>query len=323
MRQALQGSTPQEVEFRWKCKRGDLRWVSGAIFPIFDQAKKVEGAQIVLQDITTRKEAEEARGQAERALEEHRTMTVRTNRLRFLGQMAAGMAHELNQPLQGVRGQTEHLLIGMERGWRVQKAQLREKLQLIITQADRMAHIIEHLRVFAREAGRPTQRLVQVGEVVRAAVSLLEAQFRSRGVEMAFDLGTTPLLVSANPFSLEEVILNLLTNARDAVEERGQTGLVPLPPQIMVRAWAEGAGAEPRVRIEVLDQGAGIPETILDQIFDPFFTTKSPDRGTGLGLSISKALVEEVGGSLAIQSTVGQGTQVSLSLPAASPPRAP
>lgn len=319
LRCALQGDTLQEVEFRWVCKRGDLRWVSAAAFPIYDQAKNAEGVQVVLQDITTRKEAEQAKEQAERALEEHRTMTVRTDRLRFLGQMAAGMAHELNQPLQGVRGQAEHLLIGMERGWMTQKAQLREKLQSIIAQADRMAHIIEHLRVFAREAGRPTRRLVQVGEVVRVAASLLEAQFRSRGVEMEFDLGTTPLLVSANPFSLEEVLLNLLTNARDAVEEQGVIGLMPPPPQIVVRAWAEGEGAVQQIRVEVLDQGVGISAAILGQVYDPFFTTKSPDRGTGLGLSICKALVEEVGGRIAIQSTLGQGARVSLSLPAAGP----
>lgn len=323
LRQALQGSTLQGVEFRWQCKRGILLWVSGAFFPICDQAKKVEGAQIVLQDITAHKEVEKAKEQAEHALEEHRTMTVRTDRLRFLGQMAAGMAHELNQPLQGVRGQAEHLLIGMERGWKAQKTQVREKLQSIIAQADRMAHIIEHLRVFAREAGTPTRRLVQVGEVIRAAASLLEAQFRSRGVEIAFDLGTTPLLVFGNPFSLEEVILNLLTNARDAVEEQGESGLMPPPPQIVVRAWAEGEGAGKRVRIEVFDRGMGISVAILGQVFDPFFTTKSPDRGTGLGLSICKALVEEVGGSIAIRSTLGQGTQVSLSLPAANPPREP
>ncbi|MDA0336982.1 MAG: hypothetical protein O2782_17595 [bacterium] len=134
--------------------------------------------------------------------------------------MAAGIAHELNQPLAGVRGLAEHTLIGMDRDWQLDPDTLRDRLTRIIDQVERMVHIIEHIRMFAREAGAPKLEQVQVNDVVAAAHELLDAQLRSRGVSVALTLQDDLPLVTANRFSLEEVLLNLLANARDAVDSR-------------------------------------------------------------------------------------------------------
>jgi histidine kinase len=233
--------------------------------------------------------------------------------------MAAGIAHELNQPLVGVRGLAEHTVIGMERGWKCTEAELKERLTTIIEQADRMSHIIEHVRMFAREAGKPELQQVQVNDVVEAAADMLGAQFRSRGIELECDLAENLPPVLANPFSLEEVVLNLIINARDAVEERLKINSSDAPLRVLLRTFLEQESKAGQVKIEVVDWGVGIPEDILPNVFDPFFTTKEPNQGTGLGLSISQSIIEQFEGKVDIQSTLGQGTTVTISLPTKYP----
>ena len=264
-------------------------------------------------NVVQRKRAEEARRAAEQELEQQRTLSIRSDRLRSLGQMAAGIAHELNQPLQGVRGLADILLTGMDRGWEIPGSETKEKLQLIVEQADRMTHIIEHVRMFSREAGRPDRSPVQINEVAQAAVDLLREQFRSRGIDLLCEPAEGLPLVSANPFSLEEAVINLLTNARDAVEERLQAEDPSRTLGIVVRTDRDPHGS---VVIQVIDGGPGIPPSILENVFDPFFTTKDPDKGTGLGLSICKSIVEDIGGAIRVESAPGEGTTVTVSLPA-------
>ena len=230
--------------------------------------------------------------------------------------MAAGIAHELNQPLSGVRGIAEHILIGMGRQWDLSPEKLQEKLQLIIEQSDRMTHVIEHVRTFARGADNLDLIPVKVNEVIESSTGLIGTQLKSRGVNLAHHLAPDLPEVMANPFSLEEVVLNLIANARDAVEDKMQQTPPLTPPQILIRSLRSGNGARRRVHIEVSDEGTGIPREILGKVFDPFFTTKDPDTGTGLGLAISRSIVEGFGGTIQIDSRPGEGTAVTVSLPA-------
>ena len=264
---------------------------------------------VISRDITERKRADEAHEAVEQELETQRALSMNADRLRSLGEMAAGIAHELNQPLVGVRGLAEHTLIGLERGWDSSPATLRQRLSGIVEQADRMVHIIDHVRRFAREAGKPEVSIVYINDVVDSSLELLGAQFRSHGITLATDLDEDLPTVQANPFSLEEVLLNLLNNARDAVEQAGRR---PENAAILISTQSNGDG----VQVVVNDNGDGIPEEIVAKVFDPFFTTKDPDKGTGLGLSISRSIVEEFGGSMEIRSTPRQGTSVSFSIPA-------
>jgi PAS domain S-box-containing protein len=268
----------------------------------------------IIRDITGRKE-EEARKASEQEQERRRVLSMRSDRLRSLGEMAAGIAHELNQPLQGVRGMAERLLISIDRGWELTEEKIRDRADTIIEQADRMVHIIEHIRIFARESGKPERRPVKVNDVVRAGMDLLGTQFRSRGIQLERELMESLPVISANPFSLEEVVINLLINARDAVEEQMKAGSVSTPPRVLLRTLLDQTDESGYVKIEVTDSGVGIPEEIIERVFDPFFTTKGPDRGTGLGLSISRSIVEGFGGAIYINSMPGSGTTVTISLP--------
>lgn len=246
--------------------------------------------------------------------DERRLLQLRSDRLRSLGEMAAGIAHELNQPLVGVRGIAEHLLIALERGWALPPEKLKEKLGLLVEQAERMSHIIDHVRRFSREADSAEVSPTSVNAVVEAALALIGQQLRARGIRVTARLHPELGPVLANPFSLEEVVLNLTINARDALEERAERE-PDAPLELSIDTQGVDGGGQRWVELRVADRGCGIPAAELDRVFEPFFTTKGPDRGTGLGLAISRSIVEQAGGTLALTSEPGQGTTALVRLP--------
>jgi C4-dicarboxylate-specific signal transduction histidine kinase len=198
----------------------------------------------------------------------------------------------------------------MEEGWDVKQEDMAKEMSTIIEQADRMTHIIEHVRMFAREAGKAERAPVQVNEVVMSAVGL-ENQLRSHGITLDYELAENLPAVEANAFSLEEVILNLMNNSLDAMMD--ESGQQVSGSRLKLRtAMAEDA---PLVIVEVQDSGSGIDPDVIEKVFDPFFTTKGPDKGTGLGLAVSRSLVEELGGRIEIHSQPDHGTTVTVSLP--------
>jgi len=166
--------------------------------------------------------------------------------------------------------------------------------------------------MFARDAGKAERGSVQINEAVRSAVGMLESQFRSNGIRLVCELTENLPAVEANSFSLEEVILNLMSNARDAMMDGN--GQLAEDSILRLRTGATD-GQAPLVTVEVEDNGTGIDVDILEKVFDPFFTTKDPDKGTGLGLAVSKSILEEFGGQIDIQSQPDRGTTVSISLP--------
>ncbi len=265
------------------------------------------------------KEEIKKRRLAEQQLEAQRTLRMRSDRLRSLGEMAAGMAHELNQPLVGVRGLAELIQVSMDGGIKISEETLRDNIHRILEQADRMVHIINHIRMFAREAGNRHASRVDINEVVRSGMSLLKAQFKSHGLSMEDRLHPEPLYAFVNPYSVEEVLLNLLTNSRHAVEKKydryKDSGFRSL---VVIETGRSDHGTEENVWIKVSDNGMGICPSIEDKIFDPFFTTKDPDKGTGLGLSICKSIVEEFGGSIGFKSEKEKGAVFSVEFPACS-----
>ena len=255
--------------------------------------------------------------EAEEALEAQRARRIRADHLRSLGEMAAGIAHELRQPLTVLYGIADHIKLTLDHAGQLPEAELRKRADAVLEQSERMEHIIERVRMFAREAGKPTLAMVQVNEAVSSAVDMVAHTFRSRGIEMHCDLADELPPVMVNVYSLEEVFLNLLSNARDAVEPRkpGRIWVETLADANGIGPDANGSGPEVIVRIS--DNGVGVPAEVLEHVFDPFFTTKDVDRGTGLGLSVCKSLVEEVGGSIGFQSSEDKGTAASVRLPVA------
>jgi C4-dicarboxylate-specific signal transduction histidine kinase len=294
VRQALDQRQMVTVEFRLPYRRG-WRFYEARVVPVGEAE-----VLAMVRNITEQKEAERARADAERRLEGQRTLSLRSDRLRSLGEMAAGIAHELNQPLVGVRGMAEHALIAMDRGWDQDQTKLRRRLGDIIGQVDRMSHTIQHVRLFAREAGSPRLDDVSLTEVAEAARDLLQTQFSAHGLDLRVELAAQLPTIRANQFSLEEAVLNLLTNARDAVESSAA-------PTVTLRTWQP---TPDRVGLEVADNGVGIAADIRERIWQPFFTTKDPDKGTGLGLAITRTIVEQFGGRVELDTEVGGGTRI-------------
>jgi signal transduction histidine kinase len=261
------------------------------------------------------KEEIQKRQQAEEELKAQRTLRMRSDRLRSLGEMAAGIAHELNQPLVGVRGFAELILHSMDNGLEISKDVIRSNTSTIVEQADRMVHIINHVRLFARDADSVETSIVDLNDVVRSGTSMLMAQFNSHGLLLKNDLSPHELPVKVNPYSVEEVIFNLLSNARHSLGKKKETAGDEYRPCVHVITRKIAANGRDVVTLKIADNGTGIPGHAAEKIFDPFFTTKDPDKGTGLGLSICKSIVESFQGQIQFDTAENEGTSFEIVFP--------
>lgn len=252
-------------------------------------------------------------GEMERKVDERTKMLRQTQaqllqsgKLAAVGTLAAGVAHELNQPLMIIRGYAQELL----RDRRIADEEIRDDLWRIEAQTTRMAAIINHLRDFSREStGRRAG--ADLNRIVADALTFLDAQLKSRNIAVvrALDPDLPPVWV--DPLQIEQVLLNLITNARDAMEPAG-TGTITVRTEPV---------AGRRAALSVTDTGPGIPPAIQSRIFDPFFTTKEVGKGTGLGLSICYGIIEKHGGALTMASPVtdGRGARFTIVLPVTIP----
>ena len=261
------------------------------------------------------KEEIKKRQEAEEELKAQRTLRMRSDRLRSLGEMAAGIAHELNQPLVGVRGFAELILYHMDNGLEISKDVIRKNTATIVEQADRMVHIINHVRLFARDADSIETSIVDLNDVVCSGTSMLMAQFNSHGLLLEKDLSPHELPIQVNPYSVEEVIFNLLSNARHSLGEKKETAGDEYRPCVRVITRKLAVNGSDVVTLKIADNGMGIPGHAAEKIFDPFFTTKDPDKGTGLGLSICKSIVESFQGQIQFDTAENEGTSFEIVFP--------
>ena len=228
-------------------------------------------------------------------------------KLAAVGELAAGVAHELNQPLMVIRGYSQELLDGDSiPEW------IRKDIKHIENQTTRMMRIIDHLRIFARQS-HDTFEQVDINVVILESFTLITQQLRNHNMEIITEFDEEIPKIWGNHNRLEQVFLNLITNAKDAMEEKGG-GILTVTSQTIKgqENQKEKAG---RVRVIFSDTGMGIPEEIIDKIFDPFFSTKEVGKGTGLGLSIGYSIVKEHGGTITAESTVGIGTRFIIEFP--------
>ncbi len=257
------------------------------------------------------------RDEAKKKLQIQQTAAIASDRLKSLGEMASGIAHELSQPLMGIRGFAEHVMLGFDRQWDMSQADIRKMMVRIVEQADRMNHIVDHVRMFSMESNRLEVRPVQVNEVITMSVELMATHMRHRGIELECVLAEDLPKVSANPFSLEEVLMNLTTNARDAFRKEASSDQ-EVAGKIVLRSSLLDEGEETFVKVEVVDDGMGIADEVMPRIFDPFFTTKEPGSGAGLGLAVARSIIEKMDGELTVQSQEGVGTTTGFKLPVPS-----
>jgi hypothetical protein len=216
-----------------------------------------------------------------------------------IGLLAAGVAHEVNTPLTGISSFTQMLLEGAQ-----PEDPKTKVLETIERQTFRAAKIVNGLLNLARPA-QVDSGPCDINAVISDVLALLEHQFKTGRIQVRKELAVAAPVVQGIEYKLQQVFLNLLLNARDAMPKGGWLTLL---------TRAEGKEAV----IEVGDTGSGIPAEQLSRIYDPFFTTKAIGKGTGLGLSITYGIVQEHGGSITCESVVGQGTRFTLRLPLAA-----
>jgi two-component system NtrC family sensor kinase len=286
----------QPIEpFELAMRHGDGRAIVEVSARLTREPDRGEAIHCIARNLTERRRLEEQLLQAEK--------------LSAIGQLVAGVAHELNNPLTSISGYTQLLLRDTSL-----PAEARDDLVHINTQAERAARIVRNLLLFAREH-KPERRLINLNDVIRDTLSLRAYQLRVDNIQVVLELDDRLPETVADPFQLQQVILNLINNAHQAMQERGGSGTLTLRTGLAPRAERTGALDRPALRFAVSDTGVGIPAAALPRIFDPFYTTKPVGQGTGLGLSICFGIVQEHGGRIWAESEPGVGTTVLVELP--------
>jgi C4-dicarboxylate-specific signal transduction histidine kinase len=241
----------------------------------------------------------------EQELRDKQEQLVQAGKLATLGELTTGVAHELNNPLNNIGLFVGNAVDLIELAV-ADKSKIVGELRHAMEQVGKATAIISHLRTFGR-AAPASREPMSLRHVIERALSLMEQQLRLREIEVTVDLGAEEPMVVGNAIQLEQVFINLLTNARDAVADS-------------TRKAIRISGSVSCVATEVVfaDTGPGIPPGLERRIFDPFFTTKEVGKGTGLGLSIAYGIVKEHGGTISVVSQPGAGATFLIHLPVAS-----
>jgi C4-dicarboxylate-specific signal transduction histidine kinase len=239
---------------------------------------------------------------------------IQASKMTTLGEMSAGIAHELNQPLNAIKMGSEFLEMMIERGQPLSMADLHQVVSEISSQVDRAANIIRRLRDFGRKADF-TKEPICINDPIQSVMEIIGRQLKLQDIDVRLQLMEDPPPILAHHNRIEQVIFNLLTNARDAINLKEESGAESPQRRIEVKSYL----AADRVAVEIADTGIGIEPADRERIFEAFFTTKKMGEGMGLGLSITRGIVEDYGGRIHIHSTPGRGSAFNLSFPAAAP----
>jgi signal transduction histidine kinase len=283
-------------------KDGSKIDVSLSISPIIGIEGQILGASTIAREITERKRAEEAMRAKKEELLAMTQQLLQSSKLATMGELAAGIAHELNNPLATVSLQTESLI-----GQIADDDPKRGALKIIEQEVERMAKLIGNLLQFSRR-NHAQISTIDVYQEIENTLDLIEYQLRSRQINVVREFADAIPPLHADNQQLRQVFLNLLTNASDAMAQGGTLTL-----RMAAGRTEHGASA---IVIEFADTGTGIKPEDLLKVWEPFFTTKAEGKGTGLGLAICRRIVEEHKGTINIESEIGQGTIVRITLPA-------
>jgi len=282
----------------------------------------MESANLVfVSDITMRKIAEKELQELNRNLEsrikeeikrvnDQQQLLAQKSKLESIGELSAGLAHEINQPLGGLSMGIENILFNTSANG-IDEEYLKNKIDLLFKDIERIRKIIEHVRLFSRDQDNLVVEQFSVNEVIENALSLVSKQFDSNNVELVVNVPSHNVFTMGNEYRLEQVILNLLSNSRQAVDEKSNMNNSGFAKRISI----EMVDNDPVSIITITDNGIGIKKKIISKIFDPFFTTKSEKKGTGLGLSISYGIISEMQGSIDVDSKEGEFTTITIQLP--------
>ncbi|MGA8981596.1 MAG: PAS domain S-box protein [Candidatus Acidiferrales bacterium] len=286
-----------QLEYRTKHADGTWRMLRASASPLFDASGKINGVVASARDVTETRAAEKQQLQKEK--------------LAAMGEMMAGVAHELNNPLTAILGISDLMRE------RAADDATRRQVEIVLKQARRAAGIVQNLLAFSRPSALASKKL-RPEQVVKQVIDQQQASLRQKNVAIQLEAPEGLPAVDADPRLLQQVFVNLIVNAEQAISSRRDHGTL----RIAVEA------ADGKIAFVFADDGPGISPENLAKIFDPFFTTKRPGGGTGLGLTICQAIVKEHGGTMEVQSTPEAGAEFRVILPAAkgdsaTPPEAP
>lgn len=322
----------------------DLQHKEEALLKSHDELEqRVEERTAELQQqIEQRIKAEEGLKRAYEKLKDTQSQLIQSGKLASIGELASGVAHELNQPLMVIRGKAQ-LIQRKIRSHKTNANELSEQLEPINRNTKRMMNIINHLRTFSRPSGSTFQE-VEINKVIEDSFLMVGEQLRIRNIEVEKKLEQNLPMVTGDVNQLEQVVLNMITNARDAIEDcrlnienckiekkeyKGRIEIIARRGEFSNQPFDSGHGREPVERqpiisnrqakdfIEILvrDNGGGISSESLEKVFDPFFTTKEVGKGTGLGLSISYGIIKDHQGRIEVAETGSEGTMFRIKLP--------
>ncbi|MFT7692264.1 MAG: PAS domain S-box-containing protein [Candidatus Latescibacterota bacterium] len=288
----LSGVLPQFGLYKVALEKMPERVLSLAVSSLRNADSSVDGAVLVLSDITERMRLEQQVQQSEK--------------LAAVGQLAAGMAHEIGTPLNVISGSAEYLL--MDEG----EVEHTDELKTIVSEVGRISELVQQLLAFARQE-EPKEEIVELESLVEAVLVLLRHQIEKKNIIIDVEKIAGLPEISVDRNQIHQVLLNLVINAWQAMPEGGKLSLEGhyRPPEVEASNDGEIGYIELRIR----DTGEGIAEENIEKIYDPFFTTKEVGSGTGLGLAIVRRIVENHGGSIEVESRIGEGTTFTLSFP--------
>ena len=286
----LQSGTSQQTQISGK--KGKI-WMIRAV-PIEDNQGAVINVVLIAQDITE--------------FQKLQAQNTRTSQLATLGEMAAGVAHEINNPICGIINYAQILKNRSQDNEKTADLAVR-----IITEGDRIAEIVKTL-LFAARGDRNEMSLVRISEVMNDVMTLSRAQIEQADIHLSLNLPDNLPAVLANGQQIQQIFLNIINNARHALEERYPTS--DTNKILEVTGGMHKSQDRQYVRISFTDHGTGISADLLERVLTPFFTTKPAGVGTGLGLSISHDIVKKHGGHLSVESEEGEFTRVVIDLPA-------
>ncbi|MBN2174934.1 MAG: response regulator [Bacteroidales bacterium] len=239
-------------------------------------------------------------------------LLIQKSKLESMGELAAGIAHEINQPLGGISMGLDNILFKLSMDGGITEDYLNKKINALFKDIDRIRQIINHVRVFSRDQQAVVLEVLDINEVIKDALSMVSTQYNSHNIKIGLELCENGCFTRGNKYRLEQVVLNLLSNAKYAVDERKRRiESRNSDKTITIRTFVKSGF----VVFEIEDNGIGISQKNMEYIFDPFFTTKDIENGTGLGLSISYGIIKEMKGEIIVTSSVNKYTLVSVSLP--------
>ncbi|MHC1705296.1 MAG: ATP-binding protein [Tenuifilaceae bacterium] len=243
--------------------------------------------------------------------ERQQQLLSQKSKLESLGTLAAGIAHEINQPLGGISMGLDNILLKVN-DKNYTESYLKEKISTLFENVDRIKRIIDHIRIFSRTQKPIALEQVDINEVISNALFMVNTQYQTHNVNIELDLTKQKCLIVGDKFKLEQVVLNLLSNAKHAIDEKERRQPnVDYKKRIIVKSWVN----DQNVCFSVWDNGIGIHTENLEKIYDPFFTTKSEEKGTGLGLSIAYGFIKDILGEIRVDSQLGEFTLFEIIIP--------